>query len=120
VVDRQYAGGWLDWLTPFTVLCGVAVIVGYAWLGACWLVWRTDASLQRRARAQAVTLGLATLGLIVAVSLWTPFLNTLFMHRRFGWPGILLTSSVPILITLLTMVFRIGIARDARWTSKPE
>ena len=38
VVDRQYAGGWFDWLTPFTVLCGIAVVIGYAWLGACWLV----------------------------------------------------------------------------------
>ena len=116
VVDRQYAGGWFDWLTPFTLLCGVAVVVGYAWLGACWLVWRTDDSLQRRARAQAVTLRLATLGLIVAVSLWTPFLNTLFMHRWFGWPGILLTSPVPILIALLAIVFRIGIAREHQLT----
>ncbi len=116
VVDRQYAGGWFDWLTPFTLLCGVAVVVGYAWLGACWLVWRTDDSLQRRARAQAVTLGLTTLGLIVAVSLWTPFLNTLFMHRWFGWPGILLTSPVPILIALLAVVFRFGIAREHHLT----
>ena len=116
VVDRQYAGGWFDWLTPFTVLCGVAVVVGYAWLGACWLVWRTDDSLQRRARAQAATLGLATLGLIVAVSLWTPFLNTIFMHRWFDWPGILLTSPVPILIALLAIVFRIGIAREHQLT----
>jgi cytochrome d ubiquinol oxidase subunit II len=28
VVDEAYAGGWWDWLTPFTVLCGVAVVVG--------------------------------------------------------------------------------------------
>jgi cytochrome d ubiquinol oxidase subunit II len=48
VVNRQYAGGWFDWLTPFTVLCGVAVVVGYAWLGSCWLIWRTEGSLQRR------------------------------------------------------------------------
>ncbi|WP_048861361.1 cytochrome d ubiquinol oxidase subunit II, partial [Acidisphaera rubrifaciens] len=40
VVGRQYAGGWWDWLTPFTVLCGVAVVCGYALQGAAWLIWR--------------------------------------------------------------------------------
>ena len=116
VVDRHYAGGWFDWLTPFTILCGVAVVVGYAWLGSCWLVWRTDASLQRRARRQAVALGVATLALIVAVSLWTPFLNPTFMQRWFGWPGLLLTSPVPILVALLAFGFRIGIKREHHLT----
>ena len=111
VVDGQYAGGWFDWLTPFTVLCGVAVVAGYAWLGACWLVWRTEGSLQERARKQAMALAWAMLGLIVAVSLWTPFLNPAFMHRWFGWPGILLTSPVPVLVALAALGFRAGIAR---------
>ena len=116
VVDRHYAGGWFDWLTPFTVLCGVAVVVGYAWLGACWLIWRTDTSLQGRARRQAVALAWATLALIVVVSLWTPFLNGTFLHRWFGWPGILLTSPVPILIALIALGFRIGITREHHLT----
>jgi cytochrome d ubiquinol oxidase subunit II len=30
VVDRQFAGGSLDWLTPFTLFCGVALVVAYA------------------------------------------------------------------------------------------
>ena len=111
VVNRQYAGGWFDWLTPFTVLCGVAVVIGYAWLGACWLVWRTEGSLQRRARTQAVVLAWSVLALIVAVSLWTPFLNPAFMTRWFGWPGIVLTSPVPILVGLVALGFRYGIKR---------
>ena len=37
----------------FTVLCGVAVVVGYALLGACWLVWRTEGDLQARCRRHA-------------------------------------------------------------------
>jgi cytochrome d ubiquinol oxidase subunit II len=111
VVHGQYVGGWFDWLTPFTVLCGVALVVGYAWLGACWLVWRTENSLQDRARTQAVILGWAMLALIAAVSLWTPFLNPVFMRRWFGWPGILLTSPVPVLVALIAGAFHVGIAR---------
>ncbi len=111
VVDRQYAGGWWDWLTPFTVLTGVAVVVGYAWLGACWLIWRTEGSLQDRARKQAEALSWVMLALIVAVSVWTPFLNTTFMTRWFGWPGILFTSPVPILVVAIAVAFHWGIAR---------
>ena len=112
VANRQYAGGWFDWLTPFTVLCGVALVIGYAWLGACWLVWRTEGSLQRRGRKHAVALAWATLALIVAVSLWTPLLNATFMQRWFGWPGILLTSPVPILMALILFGFHVGIRRE--------
>ena len=99
------AGGWFDWLTPFTVLCGVAVVLGYAWLGACWLIWRTDDGLQERARRLASSLAAVMLVLIAVVSLWTPFLHPTFMDRWFGWPGILLTSPVPILVALLAAGF---------------
>ena len=105
VVDDAYAGGWWDWLTPFTVLCGLAVVVGYALLGACWLVWRTSGGLHDRARRQAAWLGWATLGMIAAVSFWTPFLRGDLAHRWFSWPGILLTAPVPVLVGLLALAF---------------
>ncbi len=101
VVNRAYAGGWWDWLTSFTVLCGIAVVIGYALLGATWLIWRTEGALQARCRAHARMLGAATLALIIAVSLWTPMLHPRFAERWFGWPGILLTSPVPVLVALL-------------------
>ncbi len=111
VEGRHYAGGWWDWLTPFTVLCGVALVVGYALLGATWLIWRTEGELQARCRYAAGRLGAALLGLIVVVSLWTPMLNPAFRQRWFGWPGILLTSPVPILVALVAVLFWRGLAR---------
>ena len=62
VENRVYAGGWWDWLTGFTVLCGIAVVVGYALQGACWLIWRTEGALQQRARQYARVLAVAMLG----------------------------------------------------------
>ena len=109
VVNRQYAGGWWDWLTPFTVLCGVAVVVGYALLGACWLIWRTEGGLHDRCRRHAGTLGVAVLALIGVVSVWTPLLNPVFAARWFGWPGILLTSPVPVLMLVLVWLFWRGL-----------
>jgi cytochrome bd ubiquinol oxidase subunit II len=52
------------------------------------------------------------LGFIGAVSLWTPMLNPLFMHRWFGWPGIALTSPVPILVALVGWLFWRGLTRQ--------
>jgi cytochrome d ubiquinol oxidase subunit II len=110
VDDRVYAGGWWDWLTGFTVLCGVAVVFGYALQGACWLIWRTDGMLQYRCRRHARLLAIATLAFIVVVSIWTPMLNPAFMQRWFGWPGILLTSPVPILVALVAWAFWRGLS----------
>ncbi len=101
VIDRAYAGGWWDWLTGFSILCGVALVVGYALLGATWLIWRTEGALQGRCYGYARILGVATLSLIGVVSLWTPMLHARFAERWFGWPGILLTSPVPLLVVLL-------------------
>ncbi len=115
VVDESYAGGWWDWLTPFTLLCGVAVVIGYALLGACWLVWRTSGGLHERARRQAVVLGWATLGAIAAVSLWTPFLRGALAHRWFSWPGILFTAPVPVLVALLGLLLFRSLARGRDW-----
>jgi cytochrome d ubiquinol oxidase subunit II len=105
VENRAYAGGWWDWLTGFTVLCGLAVVAGYALLGACWLIWRTEGPLQQRCRRHARAMGVAVLAFIAVVSLWTPMLNPAFFQRWFGWPGIVLTAPVPLLVALLAWGF---------------
>ena len=49
VEARHYAGGWWDWLTPFSILTGLALVVGYALLGATWLIMKTEGELRDRA-----------------------------------------------------------------------
>ena len=75
VEGRAYAGGWLDWLTPFSVMTGVAVVIGYALLGATWLVWKCEGPMQDHFRGLALTLMFAMLAMIGIVSLWTPALD---------------------------------------------
>lgn len=98
VANRAYAGGWWDWLTPFSMLTGVALVIGYALLGATWLVMKTEGELQDRAYRFAWMSGCGTIALIGIVSLWTPFLNPVFMARWFAWPAILYTAPVPLLV----------------------
>jgi cytochrome bd ubiquinol oxidase subunit II len=100
VVGRQYAGGWWDWLTPFSLLTGLAVVIGYALLGACWLNYKTKGEVQQKSRRLALFAGLATIGLIAVVSLWTPFLEPLYFERWFGWPTAFFSALVPLLIAI--------------------
>jgi len=100
IVDRQYAGGWWDWLTPFSLLTGAALLVGYVLLGATWLVMKTTGPLNDTARAFAGRAGLITLIAIAAVSVGTPFLNEVYLHRWFDWPTVVLSLIMPLLVMI--------------------
>ncbi|MBN9067153.1 MAG: cytochrome d ubiquinol oxidase subunit II [Rhizobiales bacterium] len=112
VTGRAYGGGWWDWLTPFTLLTGVAVVVGYALLGACWLVMKTEGDLRARAYRLAHAAVIATLLFIVAVSLATPFLEEAYWQRWFAWPGILITAPVPVAVAIVAFFLFRAIERQ--------
>jgi cytochrome bd ubiquinol oxidase subunit II len=105
VENRAYAGGWWDWLTPFSLLTGVSVAAGYALLGATWLVMKAEGRLQQQARTMAGWLGGATLAAIVAVSLATPFLSAAYFDTWLRWPALLAVAPVPVLVALASVAF---------------
>jgi cytochrome bd ubiquinol oxidase subunit II len=111
VKNRAYAGGWWDWLTPFSLLTGVALMVGYVLLGATWLILKTDGELQARAYRWAWVSAIGTLILIGIVSLWTPMLNPLYQSRWFAWPMVVYTAPVPLLVLACTATLFIGLER---------
>ncbi|HBT70620.1 MAG TPA: cytochrome d ubiquinol oxidase subunit II [Agrobacterium sp.] len=113
VENDAYAGGWLDWLSPFSLLTGAAVVVGYALLGATWLIWKTEGSTQQRARRLALPLGVATLVVLGAVSAATPFLTYDYWRRWFAMPGVLLTAQVPLLVAICAVTFFWSLKRGA-------
>ena len=97
VEGRAYAGGAFDWLTPFAVVCGVALVAGYALLGCTWLIWRTEGSLQEWAYKLSKPLFLAVIGFIGLVSIWTPLIHEGIAARWFSWPNIVFLSPVPLI-----------------------
>jgi cytochrome d oxidase, subunit II (cydB) len=109
VEGRAYAGGWWDWLTPFSLVTGVAVVIGYVLLGATWLILKTSGHVQERAYRFAYLSGLTTLALIGFVSLWTPFLESAYMQRWFAWPQILYVAPVPVLVAVAAWVLLRGL-----------
>ena len=117
IENRQYAGGWWDWLTPFSLLTGCALVVGYALLGATWLVMKTTGELQQRAYALAWWAAAGTVALIGAVSLWTPFLEGQYANRWFAWPAVLYAAPVPLLVLGCALLLARGLAQ--RWEVIP-
>ena len=109
VTDRAYSGGWFDWLTPFSILTGLAVVVGYALLGATWLVMKTETGLNIQMRGYSWYLGAATLGLIGLVSLLTPFQDPVYFERWFNLPGSLWSMLVPLVMIGLVWSFFTGL-----------
>ncbi len=101
VVDRAYAGGWWDWLTPFSLLTGLAVVIGYALLGACWLTYKTEGALQHFCQRAAWKLTWALGAMIAMVSIWMLFKQDPYMKRWFDYPNYLYLSPVPVCVWLL-------------------
>ena len=111
VAGRTYAGGAWDWLSPFSVATGIALITGYALLGATWLVMKTTDELQQRARRYARIAGAGTLTMIGIVSVWTPWLHPEYAERWFSRPAEFYTFAVPILVVLCAIALFRGLGR---------
>ncbi|WP_462401372.1 cytochrome d ubiquinol oxidase subunit II [Pseudomonas sp. Marseille-QA0332] len=116
VVDRSYAGGSLDWITPFSLFCGLGLIVAYALLGCTWLIMKTEGPLQRQMHDMARPLALVLLAVMAVVSLWTPLACPQISERWFSMPNLLWFMPVPILVLLTLYGLIRAVARNAHYT----
>jgi cytochrome d ubiquinol oxidase subunit II len=101
VTGNHFSGGVFDWLTPFSLMCGVGLVEGYALLGACWLVMKTTGGVEQKARRYARPLFVVLMAFIVLVSVWTPLEFERIATRWFSWPNMLYLSPVPLLTAFL-------------------
>ncbi|MFT0548365.1 cytochrome d ubiquinol oxidase subunit II [Allopusillimonas ginsengisoli] len=113
VVDGGYAGGTLDWLTPFSVFTGLGLLVAYGLLGSTWLVLKTHGELHDRMRNLARPLTWALLSIIVIISIWTPLTHPGIAERWFSLPNLFWFAPVPILVALTAWYLLRCLAREA-------
>ncbi|MBO1529931.1 cytochrome d ubiquinol oxidase subunit II [Psychrobacter sp. F1192] len=99
--NRLYAGGDFDWLTPFSLLCGVAVIIGYALLGSTWLIIKTEHSLQAWARKVSGWLLTALLVAMVVVTIATYFSYIEALESWFTLSTLVYVAPLPIIAVLV-------------------
>ncbi len=115
VEGRAYAGGWWEWLTPFSLLTGASLVAGYALLGAGWLIWKADGELQAQARGLARRLLPALLAAIGLVSLSTPFVEPQYFERWFEAPGLFVAVPMPLLVAATAFLGWRSLGRGRDW-----
>lgn len=99
VIPGQFVVKAYAWFTPFSITCGVALIFGYALLGATWLISKTTADLQTKSYATAKILMIIIAFFAVGISFWTPLIDpqikSRWMNREIiGYLAILPFSSI--------------------------
>lgn len=101
VDGREFTGGTFDWLTGFSMFCGLAVVMSYALLGATWTIHKTTGATQKWARQVGLyVLAYAAFCLLV-ISAWTPFINAHLMERWLGnWTYL---AILPVAATVLVV-----------------
>ena len=108
----KYVHGAFAWFSPFAMMTGVAVVFGYALLGATWLVLKTEGRLQRIAFDLTRPLMLVVIGFMLIVSAWLPFLDSALMARWFTGTNFLYLSPVPILTALNAALLWRAVLKD--------
>jgi cytochrome d ubiquinol oxidase subunit II len=104
VTGRQFSGSSFAFLTPFSLMTGVALLFGYGLLGAGWLILKTEGDVQTAARRHGRICLIGVLAAIAVVSIWTPVASPIVAARWFSWPNILILAPVPIATAAAALV----------------
>ncbi|HSO18647.1 MAG TPA: cytochrome d ubiquinol oxidase subunit II [Desulfosarcina sp.] len=110
VEGRSFAGGPFDWLDAFSVMTGVALVTGYALLGATWTIMKTEGETQAWARKCARYVIVYVAVFMGLVSLTMPLMNSDIKALWFSLPNFYFLQPMPI----LSIVFFVMLWRDLR------
>ena len=111
VADGQYAGGDFGWLSPFAVLCGIGLCLGYALLGACWLVKKCEGDLRDEAYRLIPYLAIGLLGFLLVVFVYALAVHLQVMGRWLERPYLLVFPVVGV-IALAGLAYSVRHRRD--------
>ncbi len=101
VEGRSFAGNAFDWLSAFSITCGLGLVCGYVLLGATWLIMKTDGETQAWARQCARYVLLFTAIFIGVISLWTPFLENATFMKWFTLPNFYYLMPLPVVTAVV-------------------
>ena len=110
--EGKYVEGALGWFSPFAMLTGVALIFGYALLGATWLILKTEGRVQRIAFDLTRPLMMIVICCMFLVSVSLPFLDSQLMQRWFTLPNFLYLSPVPLLTAANAVALWFAVTRN--------
>jgi cytochrome d ubiquinol oxidase subunit II len=104
VADGRFNGSDFDWLTPFSALCGIGLCLGYALLGATWLVRKCEAGTREAAYRQIPYLALGLLAFLVVVFAYALSENLQIMQRWLDRPLLFIFPVIGALAAIMLAV----------------
>jgi cytochrome bd ubiquinol oxidase subunit II len=101
IANGQYVGGEFGWFSPFAILCGVGLCLGYALLGACWLVKKSEADLRDAAYRLIPYLSVGLLAFLVVVFAYALAENLQVMSQWLERPYLLVFPAIGVIAALV-------------------
>jgi cytochrome d ubiquinol oxidase subunit II len=101
ISDGQYAGGESGWLSPFSVLCGVGLCLGYTLLGACWLVRKCTDEVRDAAYHLIPRLSISLLVFLIVVFAYALVENLRIMSRWLERPYLFVFPAIGIVAAII-------------------
>jgi len=108
VSHGEYAGSDFGWLSPFAVLCGLGLCLGYSLLGACWLVRKCEGEMQSWAYRLIPRLAAVLALLLVVVFVLALALNLRVLSRWLERPYLFL---FPVIGVVAAIVLAVSVRR---------
>lgn len=111
VEGRAFAGQAFDWLSAYSFMTGVALVFGYALLGAVWLVMKTDGDIRQWARKCAAYVLVYVGFFLVVVSISVPLMNPAIRAFWFSTPNFFYLLPIPAATAVLFAATRRDLSR---------
>lgn len=111
VHDGVFSGGAWDWLHPFTLMTGLALMSGYTLLGATYLIIKTGGAIQQHAYAIAVRAAWTVAAFLVLVSIWSPFHVPEVVSRWWSAPRIYYVWILPLMGGIAFVLLLVSLKR---------
>ena len=101
IANGQYTGGEFGWFSPFAVLCGIGLCLGYVLLGACWLVNKCEGEIRDAAYRLIPSLAIGLLFFLVVVFAYALAENLRVMTRWLERPYLFVFPAIGVMAALV-------------------
>lgn len=98
--NGKFSGIPFDWLSGFSLFCGIAITFSYALIGSTWLIMKTSGRTHDWAKKVSTYVGIYVFLFTGAISLFSPLINNYIYTRWFTAENFMLIGWLPILIIL--------------------
>jgi cytochrome d ubiquinol oxidase subunit II len=87
--DGHYIGGTFGWFSPFAVICGLGLVLGYSLLGASWLVRKCEGTVREHAYQLLPVLTVGVLAFLATALVMALSMHLSLMNRWLERPYLL-------------------------------